>query len=520
MNLLRSLWRNRVFRALTWIIVTLLTLLVLFHQSVNWIGARRWKAAQDMLAREGETLDFPKTAPDPVPDARNFCAIPLLKDLALDKSPDGSAEANRAKLEAIALPSGNAKPPAGERPTLPSSASFGRTVDLKAWAQWLRKEGSLPVPPDSGNAARDVLAALSKHDALVAELVAELAREDAQWTPAWRTRELPGMIFEVPLPHYKAAQAVSQFLALRAIAAAQAGDATKAHESLLVLLRLGRASLADPILIGTLVGMTQDLLAAGVTWELCRLHSGTAEDFHRLELEWSRHDMRASLLCAFRGEMAGGASAVQWLKQTRDGRILGGESGIGTANASSTFGVQSIPAGWFDANAAAIVELNHRFIIEPLRDQGLAACVRRAPELEQLLKTQKARFYLHLDSILAQLILPATSKISARAGATQDIVDQAITACALERHRIAHGSYPDTLDAVKLSDGKPLPLDVFSSKALGYRKTTDGRYALWCVGFDGEDDGGKRVLDEKQPEKTKFHDPGYTGDWVWDFPQK
>ena len=51
-----------------------------------------------------------------------------------------------------------------------------------------------------------------------------------------------------------------------------------------------------------------------------------------------------------------------------------------------------------------------------------------------------------------------------------------------------------------------------------YRKTADGRYALWSVAFDGTDDGGKRTLDAKKPDETKFHNAAYLGDWVWDFP--
>ena len=82
------------------------------------------------------------------------------------------------------------------------------------------------------------------------------------------------------------------------------------------------------------------------------------------------------------------------------------------------------------------------------------------------------------------------------------------------------GDYPDSLDAVQLADGKPLPPDIMNGKPMNYRKTTDGRYALWSVGFDGRDDGGKRMLDEKHPENTKFHDDKYAGDWVWDFPAK
>ena len=49
-------------------------------------------------------------------------------------------------------------------------------------------------------------------------------------------------------------------------------------------------------------------------------------------------------------------------------------------------------------------------------------------------------------------------------------------------------------------------------------KDGDENFNLWCVGLDGKDDGGKRVLSEKHPENTKFADAKYIGDWVWDFP--
>ena len=73
---------------------------------------------------------------------------------------------------------------------------------------------------------------------------------------------------------------------------------------------------------------------------------------------------------------------------------------------------------------------------------------------------------------------------------------------------------------MKLADGKPLPLDVMNDKPMGYRKTSDGRYGLWSVGFEGRDDGGKRVLDDKRPENTSFDDEKYVGDWVLAFAVK
>jgi hypothetical protein len=50
---------------------------------------------------------------------------------------------------------------------------------------------------------------------------------------------------------------------------------------------------------------------------------------------------------------------------------------------------------------------------------------------------------------------------------------------------------------------------------MGYRKTADGHYKLWCVGFDRKDDGGLRVISAHG--YTNFADTYYKGDWVWDF---
>ncbi|MFZ4768443.1 MAG: hypothetical protein ACOYMN_26140, partial [Roseimicrobium sp.] len=233
-SLLTSLWRSRWLRVVAWAVLLLFTLCVLLCQWVNWLGAHRWRAAQEKLARAGETVEFRKIAPEAVPDEQNFCAIPLLKNLALDHGPEAAqAEGNRKRLESLSLPRGGAT-----GPKLPAAGYFTKPTDLTAWADWLRQDGSLPTPQASGVSARDVLAALSPHDAVVGELVAGLGREQSQWTPPWRHRELPGLIFTVTLPHYKASRAASPLLALRAIASAHAGEASQAHEALLVLLRL------------------------------------------------------------------------------------------------------------------------------------------------------------------------------------------------------------------------------------------------------------------------------------------
>ena len=110
--------------------------------------------------------------------------------------------------------------------------------------------------------------------------------------------------------------------------------------------------------------------------------------------------------------------------------------------------------------------------------------------------------------------------VISRAIYAQTLVNQAIIACALERHRIANGSYPDSLDLVTLTDGKSLPTDILTGKPMGYRRTANGKYVLWCVSLNGKDHGGTRVLDKEQPENTRVWKDTYEGDWVWDFPAK
>ncbi len=314
-------------------------------------------------------------------------------------------------------------------------------------------------------------------------------------------------------------------LALRAIAAAGAGEDgwAKAHESVQILARLSEASLHDPFLIGLLVGISGSTVLCSTTWEICAAHAGTADDFARLESALARLDMHRALLHASRSELASAVSSLQFIKGTRAGAVkilspgwIGGNDGGALANAAG----HAIPSGFFDASCAFLAERELHHIVRPLRDGDWRAALRSAKEFEDEMKGMKATVWTHPEAILTAMVAPVTTSVTRRAAYAQALISQAVIACALERYRLAQGAYPDSLGAVHRADGTPLPLDEMSGKPMGYRKTADGKYALWSVGFDGRDDGGKRVLDAKHPESTRFSDEDYVGDWVWDFPKK
>ncbi|NOS71098.1 MAG: ABC transporter permease [Verrucomicrobia bacterium] len=78
----------------------------------------------------------------------------------------------------------------------------------------------------------------------------------------------------------------------------------------------------------------------------------------------------------------------------------------------------------------------------------------------------------------------------------QNAVNQAIIACALERHYIANGKYPDTLDALVPDFLPRIPNDIARGRPMLYQRTDDGRYILRSVGPDGNDDRKKKTSDD------------------------
>jgi hypothetical protein len=516
MNFLKRCWKKRWLRRLTWTAATLVTLYALLCAWMNWSGARQWRAMEAMLKAEGETLDFRETLYEPVPEEENFCAIPLLKDLALDTAKDAQS-VNRKRLETIR------KLPYGMQSFTDPIA--GTRADLQEWADSLRKEGSLPMPADSGDAAHDVLAALSKYDSIVQELAAGLHRTKARWTPECKTRGLsPMRIFD--FPPITMMFLCCRLLDMRAVAAVHAGDATGAHEAALIMARFSQAYMNEPLVICLMVSGIGARKVHCATWELCAAHAGTSGNFARLESSLAALDYERALLHTVRSEMAGMTDVVRAMKSWRgDHRILA--SFKSSFARTSTLGAisdraidmftRAIPAGLFDANATVLAELEFRHIIKPLKEHGWKGALASAKDLQNELRALE-KWWAHPSGIMAGRLGLASWHVIFEFIYTQTLVKQAVIACALERHRIEHGSYPDSLDAVRLTDGQPLPPDPMDGKPMRYRKTTDGRYVFWSIGHDGKDDGGKRIFENSDPKQTSFQFPGYVGDWVWDLP--
>jgi len=272
----KNLWRRRWIRLCAWLAVSIFTILILARQYMSWSGARKLAAAEQMLERDGETLDFRKTMPAAILDDENFCAIPALKDMPLIRGEDEKSEGGLRRLRLLqaawpvtARSSGQRdESVAGVRPKMGSGVEHAQRIDLKAWAEWFRKDDPERAPAGSTD-AEAVRGGLSRNDALIAELAAGLQRPKSQWTPAWRERDLPEYLFEITLPHYHVAQSLAQMLSRRSALEARSGDAAKAHEAVQICVRINEANTKEPFLIGALVMASESVMITGAVWESC-----------------------------------------------------------------------------------------------------------------------------------------------------------------------------------------------------------------------------------------------------------
>ena len=110
------------------------------------------------------------------------------------------------------------------------------------------------------------------------------------------------------------------------------------------------------------------------------------------------------------------------------------------------------------------------------------------------------------------MLLPALANSTIKFAAAQSAADLARVACALERYRLAHGNYPDALDAVAPQFIAQIPHDAIGSQPLRYRRTDDGQFVLYSIGWNEKDDGGVVGLHESGSVDIE------NGDWVWRYP--
>ena len=162
------------------------------------------------------------------------------------------------------LPFSLAKSPDFKRPTGGGSWRDGERRDLTPWQTYYRRCAEFPRSPQPQTASADILLALTYLGPLLDELAHEAAvRPLTRFPVPWR--HIPA--WEIGLPHYNVLQILTSTLCLRTLAELREGRTNDALRDLELCFRLRQASGQDPLIIASLVAMTQTGSMLQPIWE-------------------------------------------------------------------------------------------------------------------------------------------------------------------------------------------------------------------------------------------------------------
>jgi tetratricopeptide (TPR) repeat protein len=506
----KSIWKkHRKWPRVLFAVACLVTLVALFYAEEDLRGKWAWEKFKHEWEAKGEHFDLVSLAPAPVPDDQNFAMAPVVATTysqMLDRNghqirPRDTSIVNRLEMPIDAMVPGGLQAPAT------GSWQAAVRTDLAAWQAYYRKApaftNAFAIPAQSQSPAADVLLALSKYDPVIEEL-RQAARLRYSRFPLEYDADDPAAVL---LPHLARFKGCAKVLQLRAIAELQLGQTEKALDDVNLSLRLVEAVRTEPILISHLVRIAVVNITLQPVWEGLADHRWSDEQLRALDQELSKLDFLLDYGLSMRGEVTFSSGVVDYLRRTGNlGAISDGSDNSPDAGRISRL----IPSGWFYQNQLRCERFMFQWYV-PLADQEQRiispTSVRRADAALASEISHRNPF-----NVIEGMFIPALSGAIRKFALGQVNVDLARVACALERYRIAHGSYPESLALLAPQWMETIPHDVINGQPLHYERTPDGRFLLYSVGWNETDDGGKVALGKNGLDIQQ-------GDWVWQVPK-
>ena len=521
--------RPRTLGMLFCAVLTLATLVAVFYGEERWRGKRAWESYKDRMASQGIKLAFEDHIPPSVGDGENFALTPFLSPLydflpGTQTRRDTNAFARFMERNAspLALATnlgfdlGNGKIgkwEKGERIDL--MALLG--TNLEAQAASLRKATvNMGRPTNQEQAATVILEIFRQtYDPVLDELRAASRRPHCRFNIKYDYAPLPGILLE----HLGPIKGMVTKLSWRADAELALGRSQAAFDDLMLGLYLSDSVRDEPFLISHLVRIACHAIMTRVIWDGLAAHQWSEAQLQQLQAALARHDFLDDTQRVMRGERAGfGVRTIEQLMTPEGGAYLEdilGEQGQGRL--IHLF----MPRGWLYLEA---INLSRGFEITMapyeawragrLDMKGFLAGLGQENEM---FKDRHPLKVILQHRVFVGLLLPATGRVFEKSLLAQGRSDLAQGACALERYRLAHGQYPDALEALVPAFTAEVPADLMSGNALVYRRDSPQSYLLYSVGRNLADDGGQLAFNKSRSNKISSINYDQ-GDWVWPMP--
>jgi hypothetical protein len=349
------------------------------------------------------------------------------------------------------------------------------------------------------------------------ELAAGLKAEVEELAPALaEARPLAGMsrgrlpieyaevFFDTKLPHTQDSRKVVRLLRLSATHRAQGGDYDGALDDCRAIIGVSHAIGDEPTTISQLVRIAEVSFALGTLVRV--LAQGEASDaaLARVQDRLAREAKVPFSTIGLRGERA---SFFDMLGKLAGGSISVTELSHFPARRSGPVHLKPHGVAFYRYNQGLCLSLMTRAIeIEklPLSEQEV-----RWAEWEALARPPKNQWYLMTGS-LTYILIPGFHAFHTAHKRIVGLLNVAQVMVAMERYRLTNGRWPKSLGEIPKSILPETPIDPYSSKPVRIAQKSDG-WAVYCVGTDGQDNGGK--LDPNFNPRFKGSDWGYH---LWD----
>jgi len=291
---------------------------------------------------------------------------------------------------------------------------------------------------------------------------------------------------------------LAQAALLHSFASLEAGNSGEALADVRFIFQIEQQLRGEPTIISHLVRVAILHIALQPVRRGLANHRWSETQLQELQNLFLSDDLLTDYRQMMRGERAFGNELL--------GQQMAGNYGaMGGQNSGFKFLRFLSPRGLFYQNQIVINRLHEQFSLPAV--DAAAHCVFPDKCGTNALMAALGRRTPY--NLFAWSLFPAFQKVALRFAYTQNALDQAGIVCALERCRLAHGSYPETLDALAPQFIEKIPHDLVGGQPLHYHRTDDGKFLLYSIGWNEKDDGGKVALNTNGKADME------NGDWVW-----
>jgi len=494
--------RSRFLRRSAFGVAALLTLIAVFYAVEDWRGRRAWEQCKRELKAKGEQLDWATYVPAQVPDEQNFIKTPLLQ--AVGYSGQTATKAGHSLEEAK-------QHLVWEAWVDPQT---GRKMDWARCQAVLRSRSGLDLPPLPQEPAADLLHALETIEPQLAELRAASLKPLAQFdvdrtAPFEESRDV----------NFVAVRSLSQILAFHACAELALQHSDQAFADVRVILRFSESLKGENTLVALMIRVALQGLALEPFWEGWAEGRWSERELLAFQERFGQVDLLPEYTRVMRAERAGITALVEkyGIQRNELGRVATRNDSISrgwwgaVCQQTLKWAWKLVPRGWVYQNLVTYNQRIQRFI--PATVESRPATVSPA-QVEEFKARLPREITGGVYDQMSRMAIPNLGKALEKLSRIQNLVNQARIVCALERCRKARSQYPESLAELVPQFIEQLPVDLINGGPMQYRRTNDGKFLLYSVGWNEVDDGGTPGVTRDPSAKPDFT----WGDWVWQYP--